>query len=127
MATRSTVGHSGWFDLPVRNLSDAMSFYQGLLGWDYRQMNDSPEPDYVMIESSQTLIGGLRKITDRPIAGGTAPVLYFTVPNLAQAILRARELGAELVGQRVALGADRGMYQWVKDREGNVIGLWATA
>jgi len=120
-----TLSRSVWFDLPVHNLADAMSFYEGLLGWSYRQMKDSPLSDYVMIDAGGKLIGGLRRV-DAPIqARADAPVLYFTVEKLASKVARARELGAEIVGSRVDLGNDRGSYQWIRDREGHVIGLWA--
>lgn len=119
-------GRTSWFDLPVTHLSDAMSFYQGLFGWEYRQMEDSPEPQYVMIDAQGTLIGGLRKVSQRPsTVNSTVPVLYFTVKQLAAQVARARELGAEVVGTAVRLGRDRGSYQWIRDREGNLIGLWS--
>src|SRR5689334_14299222 len=99
-----------------------MSFYQGLLGWDYRQMDNSPEKDYVMIDAAGKLIGGLRRVES--IAKGSAtPLLYFTVGKLAPTVARAKELGAEIVGKTVELGKERGRYQWIRDRAGNLIGL----
>jgi predicted enzyme related to lactoylglutathione lyase len=129
---------SVWFDLPVSNLADAMSFYEGLLGWTYRQMDDSTVSNYVMIEADGTLIGGLRVVASpslaapSPIGRGTAraqgeasgPILYFTVEKLTEKVARAKELGAQIVGQTVDLGKDRGRYQWIRDREGNLVGLW---
>jgi predicted enzyme related to lactoylglutathione lyase len=131
------LGRTDWFDLPVADLADAMSFYEGLLGWTYRQMENSPLSDYVMIDVAGKLIGGLRKVpspksplprgegASRP-GEGMAPVLYFTVEKLTPAVARAKELGAEIVGQTVELGKDRGRYQWIRDRAGNLIALWAS-
>lgn len=132
------LGGSDWFDLPVSNLSDAMSFYEGLLGWKYRQMENSPLTDYAMIEVDGKLIGGMRKVPSpqpSPSAGRGrseatgegSPILYFTVQTLAPKIARAKELGAQIVGQTVELGNERGRYQWIRDREGILIGLWAKA
>ena len=91
---------SVWFDLPVANLADAMSFYEGLLGWTYRQMEDSPVADYVMIETEGTLIGGLRQTKKvQTQAGRDGPILYFSVEKLTDKIARAKELGAEIVGK----------------------------
>jgi predicted enzyme related to lactoylglutathione lyase len=122
------LSRSVWFDLPVKNLSDAMSFYEGLLGWSYRQMDQSSESNYVMIEVGGELIGGLRQVpnvsvssTDQP----QSPLIYFTVDRLAEKVARAKELGAKLVGSIVDVGSDRGRYQWIRDREGNLIGLWS--
>jgi predicted enzyme related to lactoylglutathione lyase len=120
------ISRSVWFDLPAATLSDAMSFYEGLLGWKYQQMEDSPLSDYVMIDVRGTLIGGLRRVSASPRrADSSAPIIYFTVEKLAAKVDRAKELGAEIVGQTVDLGKDRGRYQWIRDREGNLIGLWA--
>ena len=125
------LGRTDWFDLPVGDLADAMSFYEGLLGWKYQQMEDSPLSEYVMIDAGGKLIGGLRKYSSPQVAAATGhgagegPILYFTVENLAAKVARAKELGAEIVGQTVDLGHDRGRYQWIRDREGHVIALWA--
>jgi predicted enzyme related to lactoylglutathione lyase len=118
------VSRTVWFDLPVADLADAMSFYEGLLGWTYRQMENSPLADYVMIDAGGKLIGGLRHVADVVHKQSPAPVLYFTVEKLTPKVARAKELGAEIVGQTVDLGKDRGQYQWIRDRAGNLIGLW---
>jgi predicted enzyme related to lactoylglutathione lyase len=104
-----------------------MSFYEGLLQWTYLQMEHSVEPDYVMIQAAGKLIGGLRKVpaSAKAPAGQILPILYFTVEKLQPMIERARELGAKMVGETVDLGRDRGRYQWIRDREGNLVGLWA--
>ena len=107
-----------------------MSFYEGLFGWRYRQMEASPEADYVMIEHEGTLIGGLRRVTGPStktshVLKSTGPVLYFSVDHLPAKVTRAKELGAEIVGETVKLGLRRGCYQWIRDRAGNLIGLWA--
>lgn len=81
---------------------------------------------YVMIQANGETIGGLRRVESLPKAPDVSgPILYFTVDELTPTVQRARELGATLVGQAVDLGHDRGRYQWIRDREGNVIGLWA--
>jgi predicted enzyme related to lactoylglutathione lyase len=122
------ISRSVWFDLPVVNLADAMSFYAGLLGWEYSQMEDSAIADYVMIQVREKLIGGLRRVPRLPKPSDVSgPILYFTVENLTDKIKRAKELGAETVGGTVNLGKNRGLYQWIRDREGNLIGLWGPA
>ena len=94
-------------------------------------MDNSPLSDYVMIDVGGKLIGGLRKISPLPkVEGGRrgdsgdGPILYFTVDELQQKVARAKELGAEIIGQTVDLGKDRGRYQWIRDRAGNLIALW---
>jgi predicted enzyme related to lactoylglutathione lyase len=125
--TTDNAGKTAWFDLPVSNLWDAMSFYEGLLSWKYVQMEDSPETDYVMIQVGGSLIGGLRRTEKRvtPQPELSLPLIYFTVGELAPKVKRAKELGAILVGEKVDLGKQRGCYQRILDREKNLIALWA--
>src|ERR1035441_5825106 len=98
MTDPSKAGRTSWFDVTVADLADAMSFYEGLLGWKYQQMKDSPLADYVMIDAGGTLIGGLRKVPKGAATPASGPVLYFTVESLAPKMARAKELGAEIVG-----------------------------
>jgi predicted enzyme related to lactoylglutathione lyase len=122
---KDQISRSVWFDIPVVNLADAMSFYSGLLGWEYSQMDDSALKDYVMIQVRGQLIGGLNRVESLPKQKTiTGPILYFTVENIKASVTRAKELGAVLIGQTVDLGKNRGFYQWFRDREGNLIGLW---
>ncbi len=102
-----------------------MSFYSGLLGWEYSQMEDSPLKDYAMIQVRGQLIGGLNRVEGLPKQKTiTGPILYFTVENIKASVARAKELGAVIIGEMVDLGKGRGLYQWIRDREGNLIGLW---
>lgn len=122
----SPIGKSYWFDLPARDLLDAMSFYEGLFGWKFMRMSDPTLENYWVIEKNGETIGGLRKTTldNQRKKEADGPVLYFTVEKLEPAVVRAKELGAEIVGQRTELGKERGSYQWIRDREKNLIGLW---
>lgn len=123
----SSIGKSRWFELPVRGALDAMSFYEGLFGWTFLKLRP-PAPDgYWVIEKDGELIGGLREARrpNEAKTGCDAPVIYITVAKLAASAARAKELGAELVGPAVELGQGRGAYQWFRDRERNLLALWA--
>jgi len=120
-------GRSFWFDLPAAVPHDAMAFYEGLFGWTYKRLSDPIIENYWVIEKDGDLIGGIRQ-SDAPRSRGKdaeAPVLYFTVDHLGESIQRARDLGAQLVGERVEMGKHRGCYQWIRDRQGNLVALWA--
>jgi len=116
------VGKATWFDLMATDAVDAMAFYEGLLGWKFLRMKEPALADYWLIQAGDELIGGLRQTGKTPEGG---PVIYFTVHELSPAVARARELGAKTVGERVELGADRGCYQWITDRQKNTVALWA--
>lgn len=123
----SGAGKSRWFDLPARDVVDAMSFYEGLFGWKFLRLSEPVLEDYWVIEKDGDWIGGLRAaaLDNEAKRGCDAPVIYVTVERLAPAAARAKELGAELVGGRVELGARRGAYQRFRDREKNLLALWA--
>jgi predicted enzyme related to lactoylglutathione lyase len=136
------VGKATWFDLMAADAVDAMAFYEGLFGWKFLRMKEPALRDYWVIQAGGELIGGLRQSSyasqttraseDKGLpsealrreSAQEGPVIYFTVKELMPAVARARELGASLVGDRMDLGEDRGSYQWIKDRQKNVIALW---
>lgn len=120
-------GRCSWFDLPSSDPIDTMSFYEGLFGWAFKRMRDPAIENYWVIEKDGDLIGGLR-VSAPPVKDGeemNGAVLYFTVEQLTTAVIRAKELGARLVGERVDMGQGRGGYQWLRDRQGNLIALWS--
>ncbi len=124
---KTRIGKSYWFELPAQDVLDAMSFYEGLFGWVFVRLSDPVLPNYWVIEKNGEWIGGLRQMpqpNDRK-KECDAPVVFITVEKLAPAVSRAKELGAQLVGERVELGKQRGTYQWFRDRESNVLALWA--
>ena len=123
----SGLGKSAWFDLPARDLPAAMSFYQGLFGWDFSPLHDPALPDYWVIEKEGAWIGGLRRVSGAPAAKKDCegPVLYITVEGLEAAAARAKELGARLVGEAVRMKGGRGAYQRFRDPEDNLLALWA--
>src|SRR5688572_2144890 len=114
MNVENRIGKTYWFDLPVLDVVDARSFYEGLFNWQFLLMKDSPVSDYWVIQAGDELIGGIRQ-TPLEKPNLHAPVLYFTVDNLDRYANRVKELGGKLVGERVDLGKDRGFYQWFRD------------
>lgn len=125
MSARSKIGKTYWFDLPAVDPIDARSFYEGLFGWTFLLMREPTINDYWIIQSGDELIGGLRK-SDVPCGLAVAPVLYFTVDDLPRYSQRVKDLGGKLEGSSVDLGNDGGTFQWFRDRENNLLALWAS-
>ena len=126
MSVKNKIGKTYWFDLPVSDVVNARTFYEGLFGWTFLLMRDNSISDYWVIQAGEELIGGIRKMpaVNAEVAG---PVLYFTVDDLARYSSRVQELGGKLIGSSVSLGNNGGMYQWFRDRENNLVALWAPA
>ena len=120
-------GKTYWFDLCVGDLTDAMSFYEALFGWTFVRLKDNFLSEYVMIQIGNDLIGGLRQVDSEKLQQkeSQGPIVYFTVDKLEPKKQRIKELGGKLIGDQVDLGQDRGSYQWFRDRENNLVALWA--
>lgn len=120
-------GRTNWFELPAVDVTNAMSFYEGLFGWKFSALRDNTVENYWVIQSGDALIGGLRQraLPNAKKSESDAPVIYFNVATLDTAVTRARELGAKMVGEPVDIGGGRGCFQLLRDREENLIALWA--
>jgi uncharacterized protein len=124
MTLTAQLGKTTWFDLPVLDVVDARLFYEGLFNWQFLVMDGSPVSDYWVIQAGDEMIGGIRQVKQLdPQASGA--ILYFTVDDLDRYSSRVKELGGKLVGPKVELGKNRGSYQWFRDRQGVLAGMWA--
>lgn len=121
---KKTSGKTYWFELPVSDLERAKAFYYALLGWKFQKLMRAEILNYWMIAVEGEFIGGLRKAEPKG-KKGEAPVIYFCVENLGTKIKLAQSLGAQLEGKRIDLALNRGCFQWLRDPDQNLIGLWA--
>ena len=118
------VGEFVWFDIPVSNFDTAKTFYGELFGWRFEPMGEAKKTDYWFIKSGSETVGGFRK-PETPIKLTDSPVLYFAVDKLDPAVTKAKKLGATLVGERVDIPGDMGCFHLFRDKDGNLVGMWA--
>src|SRR5262245_6571348 len=87
------VGALCWNELATTDVEGAMSFFGGLLGWEY----EIDEGGYVSIENAGRQNGGMREQTEQE--RGTPPnwLPYFTVENAAGAVGQAGQMGARRI------------------------------
>jgi predicted enzyme related to lactoylglutathione lyase len=111
------------FEIGCRDISKAQAFYGPLLGWEFASygptaaMITSPQP-------GQSSIGGhLNSLGHEP---HNYCVVYALVDDLQAKIDQAKKLGGSLVipPQEVP---GMGHFAWIKDPEGNTVGLWKAA
>ena len=110
-----------WFDIPVSDFGKAKEFYGSLFNWNFIPMNE----DYLLIQSEGTMIGGFRRANGIRVEADS-PVIYFSVNKLASSIQRAKDLGAQLVGELTQISEDDGSFQWLRDQDKNLFSLWAS-
>ncbi len=118
------------FEVPFDDGDRARSFYKEAFGW---QVVEMPEMGYTIVmtgPSSDTgpteagfINGGMLA---REQAATQGPVVVMDVESIDVALERIGELGGETVAGKTPVG-DMGFAAYVRDPEGNVVGLWETA
>jgi predicted enzyme related to lactoylglutathione lyase len=118
------------FEIPYEDGDRARNFYKEAFDW---QLQEMPEMSYTLVTSgpsgdrgpSETgfINGGMMARSDSPSPG---PIVVLDVESIDAALARVQELGGATVVPKEAVG-DMGFSAYVKDPEGNVVGLWETA
>ena len=98
-----------------------IEFYRGLFGWPIEKQALPGWPDYGIIEAPSQGIGGAVGSADA--AGGPAVLIYVEVDDLAAHIERAVGLGATVAMPVTHLPGTRVTVAWLKDPQGNLLGL----
>lgn len=116
------------FEIPVDDDTRAHSFYADVFGW---RIDHMPEMNYDMVVTGDTTEDGMPK-TPGHINGGMfhrsdefprGPVITIGTDDLDATLERVRSHGGTIEGEPFETeGVGRGAY--VRDTEGNVIGLW---
>ncbi|HEX2073326.1 MAG TPA: VOC family protein [Geodermatophilus sp.] len=118
------------FEIPFEDGDRAKRFYAEAFGW---QVHDMPEMAYTLVTSGPSgdegpsepgfINGGMMAREGSP---STGPVIVVDVDSIDRALKTVGELGGSTVTPKMAVG-DMGFAAYVKDPEGNVIGLWESA
>jgi uncharacterized protein len=122
------------FELPVTDMARAKKFYGEIFGWN---LQDWPMPDgsqYVGVHT--TPIDEKTRMPLKPgaINGGMvmrsdkvpAPIFAINVPSIDERVKQIEAMGGSVVMPKVDM-MGMGFYSYVKDPEGNTIGLWEDA
>ena len=121
------------FELPVDDLARARAFYS-IFGW---ALQDWPMPDgstYVGIHTTPIDEKTRLPLEVGAINGGMllrnkevqAPVFAINVSSIDEKVEQLLKVGGTVVKPKVDM-MGMGFYAYVKDTEGNVIGLWEDA
>ena len=120
------------FEIPADDLARARKFYEETFGW---QTSEWPLPDgsvYVglhtgptdkenMLEEKGFINGGMFK------RGGAfaplTPVVTMVVGNIEESLEKIKAAGGSVIMEPQEIPA-MGRYAYVKDTEGNTIGVW---
>ena len=119
------------FEIPADDLNRAKKFYGEAFGW---KLVDFPMPDMEytgvyttdvdekhMPKEAGAINGGMFKRN----AGLAAknPTIAVTVDDIDATIKKIKALGGTVIMEKKQIGT-MGFYSYIKDTEGNVIGVW---
>ena len=115
------------FEIPADDMDRAQRFYSTAFGWT---ANSPPGLKYAMVHTTDTDQHGM-PYKAGAINGGilprkapvTSPVITINVTNIDEAIVRVEKAGGQLAHPKFQV-RKFGLSAYVKDTEGNVIGLW---
>jgi uncharacterized protein len=118
------------FEIPYDDGERARRFYKEAFDW---QLQEMPGMDYTLVVSGPTgdrgptepgyINGGMLA---REESAATGPVVFMAVPRIDAALAAIERLGGSTVVPKQPVG-EMGFTAYVKDTEGNVVGLWETA
>jgi predicted enzyme related to lactoylglutathione lyase len=116
------VGSLTWNDLATPDPDAAQSFYAGLFGWEFQKM--SPDYDYWVIQNGGRANGGVRRLEEQEVAGGTPPnwLPYFHAERLEDTLGQIDEAGGGTIVPPRQLPAGR--IAVARDPQGAVFALW---
>jgi len=121
------VGEVQHFEIPYVKADRAKRFYGKVFGW---KMNEVPEMEYTTVMTGPSdekgmptklsmVNGGMMKKSPKV----KSPTVTITVDDIEKALDQVKEEGGKVVMKKQQVG-DMGWTAYIKDTEGNVIGLW---
>ena len=128
--TQATARHAlNWFEIPVRDLDRAQTFYETLLGARLRREAMGPQTTLAVFPYGDTCVGGCLLAGDsapQPASQGTL-VYLDAQPSLDVVLARVESAGGRVATPKVQLPGDMGCFAHITDSEGNRVGLHSLA
>lgn len=116
----------GWFEIYVRDMPRARTFYEKTLGVTLSKLKQSGESlddmwAFPMQRDGNGAAGALARMEGAPVgAGGT--IVYFVCNDCAETAKQAAQSGGKIMKDKFSIG-DYGNIALVTDPDGNIIGL----
>ena len=118
------------FEIPYDDGERARRFYQEAFDW---QLQEMPGMEYTLVVSGPSSDTGPSEpgfinggMLARGESAAPSPVVVMDVPSIDDALATIERLGGSTVVAKQPVG-EMGFTAYVKDTEGNVVGLWETS
>lgn len=123
----STINKVIHFEIPFDDKARAKTFYSETFGW---KIDEMPQIKYIGLTTTPTDESGM-PTTPGAINGGMVertkdqpnPVITIGVESIDEHLEKVKAAGGSIVGSKGEVPG-MGYYAYIKDTEGNVIGLW---
>ena len=118
-----------WFEIPVRKLDRAQTFYETVLATPLRREAMGPEITLAIFGEANGAVGGCLQSgagTPEPSLNGTLVYLN-AAPALDPVLARVVAAGGRISTPKVQLPDGMGFFAHIVDTEGNRVGLHALA
>ena len=115
-----------WFEIPVADLDRAQAFYETVLGRKLRRENFGNDTLAVFPHDTPATGGALQAGASGAARAGTGVRIYLDCsPGIDAVLARVEAAGGQIVGPKSALPPGMGFIAYLRDTEGNEIGLHA--
>lgn len=116
------------FEIPADDMERAKKFYSETFGWDvqfFPQYNYSfvittPVDQTTMMPKEVGAVNGGMLKRQEPIKH---PVITINVKDMNKALASVKKHGGKVIKEQFPVG-DMGLSAYIKDTEGNIIGVW---
>ena len=119
------------FEIPADDVARARKFYESAFEWKtqdwpmpgmaYVGLHTGPVDEKNMMKEPGFINGGMFERGGQFLP--TGPTVAVTVPDIAAAMEKVKANGGTVLGEPMNIGG-MGMYVYIKDTEGNTIGVW---
>jgi hypothetical protein len=117
-----------WFEIPVRDMDRAQTFYEKLLAKPLRRAAMGPQTLAVMPYDVAGVGGCLIAGAEVPGPAAQGTLVYLNAePSLDAMLARVERAGGRIATPKVTLPDGMGVFAHIVDTEGNRVGLHALA
>lgn len=111
-----------WFEIPVTDMDRAVAFYEAILGVTLDRMTVGVP--VAVFPTSDDGVGGALSLDDREPSENGSLVYLTALDGLQVTLDRVAEAGGEVLLARTEIGQGYGYYAYIRDTEGNKVGLF---
>lgn len=111
------------FEIGCKDAAKAQKFYGPLFGWEFTPYGPSAMITNLGMGKTEGIGGHINQLGHEP---HNYCVVYAQVSDIAATLAQAEKLGGKTVVPATEVPG-MGHFAWLKDPEGNVVGVWKPA